>query len=332
MPERQRFESPRRRSSFQKPYNRREFLGLSGKTLLIAGGAVVLGGGAAAFWRISNSESDVDKLLADYRDKEKKLEPVIINFEKGFGQFSQVLRHKATVANVPTQGRRSLEYPLEIAEINLQNTKRNVYTFKRQDLEARRSRKTSYAQLSDPNFFFFGLLENEAGSLAAFEPPTKTFYIGSAYNPDNVLDNLIAFHELVHIAQDNLDRQELPSDRYRAFFEEAQRRKVIKAVALYEATAYMEEVYALDLLTDGQFKRDVLSGVISLPKYRALLRTCPEQDSVIVFLGNLGYQVFSGRSNWEVIDAKFVDYVKNIYRQNRVEVYDRTPFGFVLSK
>lgn len=331
MPERR--ETPKQRNLRQRSLKRREFLGLSGKTLIAVGGAVALGGGGVV-WLLNqrNNNLGVERVLADYRDKEKQLAPVIANFEQGFHQFSQVLRAKAAAAKVPAHGQRSIENPLELAEINLQNPDRNSYTLKRKDLEARGILGASSAYVDNPNFFSFGLLKNQPGIVAGYEPPTKTFYMNPAYDPNNLLDNLVAFHELIHVAQDTQDRQEIPAQNYLAFFEDARKRKVTKVLALYEATAYMEELFALDLLTDGRFKADVLSRQFSVPTYRSLLKTRPEQDSTVALLGTFGEQLFNGVSNWGVVDARFVNFLKNTYRQQGMEVYERVPSGFVLAR
>lgn len=316
-----------------KEITRREFFGFFGNVVVTVAGTIVFGGGAAWYVLDHLSQiSEVDAKLADYKDKEQKLEPIITRFEKGFQRFSGLVSDKLATANFSAAEKRALAIPFELAEINRRNPDRNVYTFKRRDLEARRTLTSVTVPLNNPNYFFFGFEPAGSGAVGSFGPTTKTFNISAAYNPDNVLDNLIAFHELVHVAQDNMDRSELPSDKYMAFFADAEKRRKLKVVGLYEATAYAEEIALLNLLTDGQFKNEVLGREINLPKYRLLLRSRPEQDGVIAFLGQLAYQFYNSRSSLTGIDGRFVDYINNIYRQNGAEVYDRTPSGFVPAK
>lgn len=332
MPERRRHERRRQARLNKELYSRREFLGFSTRTVAVAAGVVTtLGVAGAWYWWSENSEDEVDRLIAEYKAKEGKLEPVILKFERGFERFTAAAEHKIATSKTSAVARTSLDIPFKVAEINRGNLNRNVYLWKRKDLETRRSLSSGSVAMGDPNYFFIDTSVANPNAVASFAPPSRTLHLDPAYDPNNTLDNLVAFHELIHAAQDAKDRAELPMDHYLGFFTDAERRRVIKTVPLYEATAYAEEIYLLDLFTDGQFREDVLKGQINLPHYRGLLGARLDQDSVIATLANMATQFYRGVSNLEGIDERFISYIGNIYRQNGAEVYERTPRGFFLS-
>lgn len=312
------------------PNPQRRWLVIGGVSTLVAA-ALGIGIYQSKGGNRSVVDSDIEAKIKEYLSQEQEMEPLVVAFEKGFGQFSQRVVELISHPDTSPESRIILRKPLDVFKINLDNPYRNIHFWKRQDLEINRSFQTREEQLGNPNFYFYDFKEIEAGSIAGFVPATRTMELSRAYDPNNILDNLIAMHELVHVAQDTLDRSSLPQNTYNAFQHRPANSKP-RIVGIYEATAFIEEIYTLNLFTGGQFRSDVLSngGTIDVNKYVAILNARPNQARTIDFLSRMAFQFYNSRSSVEGIDVRFLDYINRIHRAQGVDVFDRTPNGFAL--
>lgn len=332
MPERR----PRNRGARRSPSRpllptRREFLGVSLRVAALAGTEIAAAGSAAAmiwFGKLGEHVA-IEQRLQEYEKKHETLESVIARFEQGFERFTGESQKLIDTSGATPEGKSILSKPFELARINKQNQDKNIYRIKIRDITTRRSLSAIITTSDNPNFFNYDLLPEGQNAAAAYAPLSRTFYISSDYDPDNTLDNLLGLHELVHVAQDNTDRQKMSRRNYEEFFADGERRKIRKIVAIYEATAFIEEIYMLNLFTQGKFREDVLRGTVDIKTYRQLLKARPDQEGVLTTLVEIASQFYRGRSSLTGIDARFLEYIAGLHRQQGMEVYDRTPVGFV---
>lgn len=312
----------------QNPSRRRFIIG--GLSALVAATL-----GVGIYQRKQNDQSkqipEIDARIKEYLDKEKAIDPLIAEFESGFGNFSQKAVKLLSQSETPPETIEILQKPFDVFKINQKNSFRNVYLWRRQDLERSGSLADKEVAVEDPNFYFYDFQEIDKDHAAAFIPATRTMRLSRLYDPDNILDNLIAMHELVHVAQDNYDRATLQSNIYYAFQRKLPDAKP-KMVGIYEATAFIEEIYMLNLFMGDQFRLDVMSksGQIDIDKYVLLLNARSDQRPIIDFLGRVAFQLYSGQSSVQQIDARFLEYINRLHKQQGIDVYDRTPSGFVL--
>lgn len=302
---------------------RRKFLGL-----LVGGAITVTGAGAALKFLVD--QSSVDAQLEDNQRKETQTEPLVKLFEQGFDTFTNRATQLIDNANLSTQEREGLQVPFEIFKINRQNLERNIYLFKRRATEKSRSLSETQGFMQNPNFFFYDFAILETGNAASFDPLGRTLQISNRYNPNNILDNLIAMHELIHVAQDNSLKETVTQDMYRALYSPPIR----KVLGLHEATAYAKEIFMLNLFTQGQFRQDVLDGKghINTQKYITLLQARPEQSGTIEALGEMAYTLYIGRTSLTGIDRNFLAHINSIYRSKGYTPYMQTPNGFVVDQ
>ncbi len=318
---------PETRASRRRAQSRPDFLGRRRVSLLLAGGlAVVAGGGSIVAIRYLMEQARVDALIDEYKQKESQMNPLIQKFEQGFGSFMDQAVQLIENTDLPEDQKKGLQIPFEIFKINRENQDRSTYLFRRKSLEQTRSTADSQRVTENANFFFYDFFTSQADALALFESPTRTTYLSPKYDPKNILDNLIAMHEFIHVAQDNGDRQDLPYPVYEAFFSV----KPLKTNGLYEATAYIKEIFMLNLFTQNQFRQDVTRGQgrIDSGKYLAILHARPEQAATIELLAQMASRFYNSKSSLTGIDRSFLSYINSIYRSKGVTPYMRTPDGY----
>lgn len=292
-------------------------------------GAITTLAGAGAIKHFAD-QSQIDTLLDDNRQKESQTEPFIQHFEQGFDSFINQTLGFIDKANLTDQEKEGLEIPFEIFKINRQNPERNTYKFRRKAIEQSRSLSTTQMTMENPNFFFYDFIALESGNAASLSPIDRTLQISNRYDPNNILDNLIAMHELIHVAQDNQLKDAISQDAYKAFYSPP----VKKMIGLHEATAYMKEIFVLNLFTQDQFRQDVIKnkGHVDIQKYMAMLHAHPEQSGTIDLLGQMAYAMYTGRTSLTGIDSNFLAHINSIYRAKGYTPYMQTPNGFVVDQ
>lgn len=318
------------RNTRRSQQTRREFLGLSLPVAIGGGIVLVTGGISGLYYLATNGETEIDRVLAQHRKKEEDSEPVIDKAERGFERFAAQAWEKINAVGISPQEQEVLKVPFEIARINRQNANRNINTLRRKELERTRSTASSSVMMENANYFYYDLNAHPDGAAAGFNPHQRVMTLSFAYNPDSILDNLIKMHELVHVGQDTNDRATLPAATYGAYLATTGSRT--RAVDIYEASAFSEELFVLNLFTEGQFRTDVTSmqGSIDLDKYLKMLGARTNQRGAIEVLANLGARYYRGKSSLTHLDPDFISYVASAYRQQGADIYSRTPNGFVL--
>lgn len=321
---RQETKASRRRTQGGSDLGRRRFL------YILGGGAAtaIAGTGTIITIQYLMEQAKVDALIDEYKQKESQMEPLIQKFEQGFGSFMDQVLQLIEKTDLPEDQKKGLQIPFEIFKINKENPDRNTYLFRRKSLEQTRSRASTQGFTPNANFFFYDFLTSQEDTMASFLPPTRTTYLSPKYDPNNILDNLIAMHEFIHVAQDNEDRQVLPYPIYIAFFST----QPLKTNGLYETTAYIKEIYLLNLFTQNQFRQDVTGsqGKIDSRKYLTILHARSEQAGTIELLAQMAYRFYNGRSSLTGIDSNFLSYVNSIHRSKGIIPYMRTPNGYAV--
>lgn len=271
----------------------------------------------------------VDQQLQEYRSRERELEPLIDRFEKGFAAFGEEALQRIARSDIPVQDRSILLNPIEIFKINQQNGKKNVFTSKREDLERRRSLDSGAITIPNPNFYFYGILTLNQAESTSFVPASRTLEVSRQYDPNNLLDNLSAFHNLIHVAQDNDDRETVSQDAYHQYYVVLPGSKP-KALPRYEASAYAAEVHLLDLFTNGEFRKEVIKaeGNIDTAKFRKQLRAREDQELLIAILGQIACKYYTTLPSLSGIHRDFLNFIADNYRAQGFDIYDRNQTGY----
>ena len=186
--------------------SRRKFFGV------LAGGAVVLAGGGSiiAVGKHLEEQAKVNSLIKESREKEAQIEPLIQVVEDGFANFIFQTNQLIEKTDLPEDQKKALQIPFKIFAINTENPDRNFYSQRRKALERNPSSGTKQT-MGNSNFYFYDFLNPKEGINASFAPLFRTLQLSPKYDPKNLLDNFIIMHELVHVAQDNVDRQTIPA-------------------------------------------------------------------------------------------------------------------------
>ena len=111
--------------------------------------------------------------------------------------------------------------------------------------------------MENPLYFYYNAEATE-GTAASFEHPSRILFVNPHFNPDNLLDMLVMFHEVVHALQDFLFRYNLDKkgkfDVYENFFKEDGESN---SLVDFEAPAFALEIELLNILLDGELKRRI---------------------------------------------------------------------------
>lgn len=241
---------------------------------LIAGiGATLIVGATAAGIALSSHEKQDQKpTVADvpedkHRDAsspdnaEKKIEEdtdqLIVKAEQGAKNLENALTPKVEKFIEKESLKSQLLLPFELVRINASNPGKNGPRFHRQGTE----KGEDIVAQRDPNWFGYKAahLDNAA---AAFEAPFRLMDISPDFDPENLLDVLVFYHELRHAMQDTQTREQIHSEKEFQQYIDFFLKPPVKYPVLEEASAYLYEIEALNLLLDNQLKESIEKGKI----------------------------------------------------------------------
>ena len=133
------------------------------------------------------------------------------------------------------------------------------------------------------------------------------------------------YHELVHSVQDSEDRKKLPTAehlrRYLDFYTLGPG-QTPRILGFHEQEAYLKEILILDLLTNGQFKKDILEGKKDPDYYTKQFGLRIDQHNVVQNIVEIAFQVFSSDSTVTNIAPSFADYINKLYRSQGYQIYE----------
>ncbi len=198
-------------------------------------------------------------------EAERIIDQLIPKIETGMARLHQRLLEKVDQMG----GRLPAPYlvpeafwgPFEVIELSKRNPARNYERFQRQ---ARTGR------IEDINWIFYNRLPraNEAAPgydpnihrmAAAFSPPFRAVNISEDFNPDSLMDVLVAYHEVRHAMNDAVIRSGMNSresyDRYMAFAQYSSNNDRARVIIEDETGAYAYEIEALNVLLDDQLRQ-----------------------------------------------------------------------------
>jgi len=312
----------------QKLISRREFL----KKLFVAGG-VLLGGGIV--WQIGSRREEqprpatpplsLDSLKRDYQDKELRLNSVLERVDQAFVSLEETLHGK--LQSISEEDRAALMAPIETYKVNKKNIQRNKYSILISDLEARGEgslRSPTELHITDLNYFFIQLIEDKTNVAAAFAPISRTVHLNGRFDPNNLLDALVVYHEIEHARQDAQVRMGLDTPQrkleYNSFYTTGpgQRGRIIGA---FEQEAYLKEVMVLDLLTDGRLREDAYKGKLDIDFYQQRLNVQQDQREILRFVLDGARIVYTSDTSLKSYAPSFVNFMNQQYKNRDFEIY-----------
>ncbi|MDZ4284864.1 MAG: hypothetical protein U1A28_03505, partial [Patescibacteria group bacterium] len=228
--------------------------------------------------------------------------------------------------------REQLDLPRQVVLINKGNPWRNAYRFE----QAMQHEK--YFEQENINYFSYQLLEDRRPNdttmhhaIAAYAPLTRKFYLSRGVVHMNVLDFVIAAHELFHVTQDTRERTRLNSEQqfmeYVNFYS-TNRGESPRIILNNETTAYAYELELLDLLLDGKLRSVTLSkDVAAVTSLGGAIHIRAEQEQTFESLVGLASLYFPNGMTKNGLPAEFVHQIARIYRRVGFELYTRDAGG-----
>jgi hypothetical protein len=190
--------------------------------------------------------------------EEQEMDRFIGEAENGFMQFGALVEPLIQQqTHLSELQRAELSAPFEAMRINFTNAERNADRFH----SVRQGE--GIARLANPYHFTIDVMDEE-GILASFAPTTRVMSLSSDFDPSSILDNLVLYHELRHSTEDaNLKQSFRTQEQYNSYLAFNTRNSQTdrpRMMIASEGQAYAYEIEILNLLLDGQLKRDIEAG------------------------------------------------------------------------
>jgi len=230
--------------------------------------------------------------------------------------------------------RNQLMAPFELIELNSENPHKNNDRF----LADASPLVGGVKWKQEAVHWFSYTADGQANVVAGFKPPTREMMISPDFDPDNICDLLILFHELTHVAYDTTIRYGLQTTEQRDNYLEFHDGSTPKVELVNEIMAYSSEIDMMNLLTHD-FLRATIEGGQEIGKVEIddLMRRLnwPERDRgmfmMLLELAKLYYpmgnrivnRIVNRNSNFE---PEYVKHMAKIHgpegRGMEVYVYD----------
>lgn len=238
------------------------------------------------------NESGISMLM-----DEKTIDSLIGNLDKGMGNLFETLKAKLTHAT--PKERAYMLAPFEFYFKNAQTRERN---------SIRATGSTALPAVDPQNTssgYFINGLSGDPSIIAAYAPQYQSLLIRPPFNAENVYDISIAAHELQHTWQHEQRMNGAVPIDHESYVRYLYTLGTNNILGPDEAEAYAFQINILNALTDGDLKRDVLSGSISLPDWRARLKAQPSQDHHFRNLLGMADNLFTYQEDVTIVPAEF---------------------------
>lgn len=321
--------------------DRREALKRLG--LWLAGASVTVGGGLT-LWQVSSRgngstdqpgiapmSSETRGLYGDYQRNETKLAQVLERTDVGINWLRDNLTPRLEAYSETDIA--SLLAPIDIYDANKANPNRNKYLFLKRDLETRGDVALEagiQTPLQDVRHFLFQLL-GDLPLAAGFSPPDKTVSLNKQFDPNNLFDVLVLYHELEHVRQDTEVRRRLTTEQsfgsYMRFYTLGRDEKP-RIIGAWEQEAYLKEIFVMNALMDGRVKTDAARNTFDVNEYLKALRAPAERRASVELLLSIAKTIYNSGSSLTNFAPAYADTINNYYRRDRgSDIYRLNPEG-----
>jgi len=269
--------------------------------------------------RSLNEESSAPDLVNSVESDITLVNEVIVKAETGMAEFESIMMPKIKQVTNPYL-RKQMALPFEQININVDNPNKNSLIL------LQRHRTEGFLRQQNLSWFSYKV-KSHAGMAAAFAPVLRMMYLDKNFDPQNFLDLLVLYHELLHVTQDNASRGRLDSkEQYEAYNKFYMSNKLVLNL---EVTAYALEIEALNLYLDNYIKKQISEGKeIDIHEIQIKLNARPNQLGTIKMLIDLAKLYYPEGLSSANFNPKFFHKVGEFYSQQRgYELYMKTPQG-----
>ncbi len=247
----------------------RKAIGLAGIGALAIGAAIHFRNADDTYAPTNSARQEVpasDRLqqrVLSREEAEHQVDQLIPRVEQGMAQLRSRVQNKLSQWGghlpAPYLSADAFWAPFEVVEINKRNPTRNYEHFQR----------LRNGRIGDLNWFFYNTLRHsehdnpEYGNIenymaAAFSPPFREIRISPEFDPNKLMDLLVAYHELRHAVNDSNVRTGLNSrEQYEAYmnFRRGRQGERQRFLIEDEAGAFAYEIEVLNVLLDDMLRQ-----------------------------------------------------------------------------
>ena len=268
---------------------------------------------------VSNQERTAADLGNSVESDITLINEVIAKAETGMAEFESIMMPKINqVTN--SYLRKQMALPFEQINVNRDNPNKNSLILLQ--------RHRTEGLLRQENLAWFTYkVKSHSGIAAGFAPVLRMMYLDKNFDPKNFLDLLVLYHELLHVAQDNGDRERLDSkEKYEAYNKFYTSNSIVLNA---EVTAYALEIEALNLYLDNYLENQIAEGKeIDLNEIQIKLNARSDQRGIIRMLVDLAKLYYPEALSSGSFNPKFFHKVGELYSKKLgYKLYMKTPQG-----
>lgn len=306
-----------------KEFSRRQFLkGAGSVAALAAVHAVGVGCGDGPSKSLEAPTDPYLALLQRYQSEEVMVNNILTNLDQGMADLDSKLR--SAIPDSDTQ-KGLIISPLDVYANNKNNKDRNLPEYYKKDLEKRGKsalQQPTVILLDKPEYFFIGPLIDNPGFAAGYNSAGRYLLISEKFNPKSVFDQVVAYHELTHVQQDNQVRERINTEQgintWLSFNTPGSGEKK-RIIAEFEYEAYLKETLVMNMLSGGSFRKAVENGTVD--QFTQTQEITPEQKGGFNALVNIARTAFRTNAQIGNYPKAYTDQINMLYRTLGYDLY-----------
>lgn len=279
-----------------------------------------LAGGAGIFW-MARDEKEPEGMSV--QEREELTDDLIQRAQEAMKTLEQKVSDR--LEEMPdSRFKREMMSPFEVVRINERNPEPNGTRFHR--LASESGKRTTKKE--DPYFFYYEAFQRASGDrlAAGWNPVHQIMSLATDFDPKNLMDALVLYHELRHAAQTSntllgIKRQE-QYDAWLAFHSYKPGEESPRIILNDEAMAYAMEIEMLNLILGGELERKLTAGEeMDREKVAEALNAGSHRRELVLILSLAKDYYFEKFNPAEGFNKHFMDAVYDWYANEGYDIY-----------
>lgn len=198
----------------------------------------------------------------------EKIDKLIPAIEKGFQTLASTLQSKLHDEK-DQEFVDDLMAPIKVVQGNSVSQEKNAAKVLKGEIPVPTFEESQKIIKQTPNLFYYDVFprsQQRDFSEASYSSPWRVIHLREDFDTGNMVDLLVLYHELCHVLNDNAQREVMNTpekyEYYMKFLLHDPEKEKRRIDILDEGIAYGHEIEAMNVLLDGQLKKDIERGVL----------------------------------------------------------------------